>query len=349
MAPDGSITHILGISTDITDRKEAEEALHDAHQRTATILEGIADTFYSLDREWRFTTVNPAAEKAPFARPAAELLGKVIWDLYPALVGTEVHRHYLAAAGKHTMEHYEALSPINSRWYEVFMQGRESGVDVYMRDISDRKKVEEALRETTQHLDNLINYANAPIIVWDPQFRITRFNHAFEQLTGMAAENVIGQHLAILFPKEFREAAMDVIHRTMGGERLNVVELPILRKDGDVRVVLWNSATLYEQDGTTVSSTIAQGNDITERKLAEEELRRRHADLSAAYEEISATQEELHQNVEELSLREQELLRSEAKLKDALTEKEILLSEIHHRVKNNLAAFISLLSLDGYV
>ena len=53
---------------DITDRKEREAELRDAHFRTSAILEGVADTFYSLDSQWRFTTVNPAAEKAPFGQ-----------------------------------------------------------------------------------------------------------------------------------------------------------------------------------------------------------------------------------------------------------------------------------------
>ena len=122
--------------------------MRDAHLRTTTILESVADTFYSLDNQWRFTTINPAAEKAPFGRPASELLGRVIWDLYPDLVGTRIQQHYLDAAEKHTLEHYEALSPLDGQWYEVFMQGRVEGVDIYMRDITSRKVMEEELRES---------------------------------------------------------------------------------------------------------------------------------------------------------------------------------------------------------
>ena len=67
-------------------------------------------------------------------------------------------------------------------------------------DITKRKRAEEELRESNAYLESLIGYANAPIIVWDPQFRITRFNHAFETLTGLKADDVIGKPMELLFP-----------------------------------------------------------------------------------------------------------------------------------------------------
>jgi PAS domain S-box-containing protein len=141
------------------------------------------------------------------------------------------------------------------------------------KEITERKKVEEALRESQGYLENLFSYANAPIIVWGSDFVITRFNHAFEELTGISAEEAIGKHLEILFPEESCETSMAMINKTLSGERWEVVEIPIRRKSGEVRIVLWNSANVFGQDGNTIIATIAQGMDITERKKMEDSLK----------------------------------------------------------------------------
>ena len=125
---------------------------------------------------------------------------------------------------------------------------------LYARDITERKNAEVALQETRDYLNNLLNYANAPIIVWDSSFHITQFNHAFEYLTGRSAGDVIGESLDILFPEEQREHSMEHIRLTVAGERMEAEEIGIQHKDGSVRTVLWNSATLYDQDNQTLDS-----------------------------------------------------------------------------------------------
>jgi PAS domain S-box-containing protein len=141
----------------------------------------------------------------------------------------------------------------------------------YFRDITGRKEAEETLRETNEYLHKLIDFANAPIIVWDPEFRITRFNHAFEHLTGRTEQEVIGQPLDILFPKKTSATSCALIKKTPTGERWETVEIPILASDGTIRTVLWNSANILTSDAKLIS-TIAQGVDITERKQAEEQI-----------------------------------------------------------------------------
>lgn len=139
-------------------------------------------------------------------------------------------------------------------------------------DISERKKAEELLHTTNAYLENLINYANAPIIAWDPHFRITRFNHAFEFLTGYKEVEVLGKSLNILFPPSSAKESMALIHNTSTGERWETEEIEILHRDNSIKTVLWNSATLFAPDGETPVATIAQGHDITVRKQVEKEL-----------------------------------------------------------------------------
>ena len=82
----------------------------------------------------------------------------------------------------------------------------------------------------------------------------------------------MGKPLDILFPDETRAESLAYIQRTISGESWNAVEIPIRHESGEVRTVLWNSATIYDEDGRKVIATIAHGQDITERKVAEERV-----------------------------------------------------------------------------
>ena len=160
-------------------------------------------------------------------------------------------------------------------WTEVnsFLQKDNDGKPLYLitalNDITQQVLLTEKLRETNQYLENLYNYANAPIIVWDTSLKITRFNQAFENLSGYIANEVIGKGIDILFPENKIESSLNLINDTAKGSRWESVEIEILRKDGEIRIVLWNSANIYDKDLKQIISTIAQGNDITERKKAE--------------------------------------------------------------------------------
>ena len=150
-----------------------------------------------------------------------------------------------------------------------------------MSDASELEKEVELLRERVadlqgarDYLENLVNYANAPIVVWDPDLRITRFNRAFERLTGYAADEIIGQEVAVLLPEIARgESLRKIVQASVAGH-WESEEIPILCKNGDTRIVLWNSANVAPEDGAAPLATIAQGHDISERKEAERRTRR---------------------------------------------------------------------------
>ena len=144
-----------------------------------------------------------------------------------------------------------------------------------LRERKTRQQAEENLKETSAYLNNLLDYANAPIIVWNSKFDITRFNHAFERLTGRKSSDVIGQKLDILFPSDSKAESLNHIIRASSGERWESIEIPILDTSGNIHIVLWNSATVLGTDGAT--ATIAQGQEITDRVFAEEALRQSEA------------------------------------------------------------------------
>ncbi len=284
------------LQREIAERKKAQKRL----AYLASFPEINPSLVLELDFNGLVTYANPAAKR---------IIGIETEGLkHPALSGIE---NMLEGLKTGASDHVDRDIKIRDNYWEqlIFRVKKPPAVRIYMRDRTGRAKAEEALRETRDYLDNLFNHANAPIIVWNPDFKITRFNHAFERLTGRTSAEVIGKELDILFPDESREQSLGLMHNATSGERREqslglmhnatsgerweVVEIPILHKDGYFRTVLWNSATIYASDGKTSVATIAQGQDITKRKLAEDEVKALNEELKHHAAKLEASNSEL--------------------------------------------------------
>jgi PAS domain S-box-containing protein len=275
--PDGRLEHIIGTGIDITESRKAEASI----KYQALLLSQVHEGIVGADRETHIRYWNKGAEHI-YGFTEEEALGKTTKELLRPdyapgereKIMDELTRHGASEATVRTRHKNgtEVIAEVHSTRM-TDESGATSGYVVAYRDVTERETAEEELRRTRAHLENLIDYANAPIIVWDPDFKITRFNHAFERLTGLKSDDVIDRPLDILYPEASRDQSLAHNKRTLDGERWEVVEIPILKTDGSVRTVLWNSANVCDEDGITITATIAQGQDITERKRAEQELR----------------------------------------------------------------------------
>lgn len=117
----------------------AARAVAGAHDRMSDILESISDGFYALDREGRFTYVNAAAERL-WGKRRGELLGRVIWEVFPEAVGSESQRAHERVLAERKPMRFETVSPVLKTWLDVSIHPSSGGLSVYFHDISERRR-----------------------------------------------------------------------------------------------------------------------------------------------------------------------------------------------------------------
>jgi PAS domain S-box-containing protein len=135
------------------ETKHSEEELRASHERLRFVLSSITDAYFALSRGWEILDVNPVAERLIFQHPKEALLGQNIWEICPHGKDSDYYGHYQEAFAEGRPVHFESKACIGEGWFEIHAYPSTDRLDVYGRDITERKQVEERLRMTQFSLD----------------------------------------------------------------------------------------------------------------------------------------------------------------------------------------------------
>ena len=147
----GAADRLVGVAYDTTTAR-------DVRDRTARLLETMADAFFRLDRDWRFSYVNSQAERLLF-RGREELLGRSLWEEFPEAVDTDFETHYRGAVLSGRPATFEAhFAPLGA-WFEVRASPDSEGLSVFFHDVTERKRAEQAREAAAERLALLADAA----------------------------------------------------------------------------------------------------------------------------------------------------------------------------------------------
>lgn len=118
----------------------------------AALLESITDAFFALDCDWRFIYVNQRALDY-YGKGRDELLGRSIWEVFPASAGTMLQEQYENALRTQRSAAFETKSVLTGRWVDIRAYPTGQGLAVYFRDVSDRKRAEQELQAALTKLE----------------------------------------------------------------------------------------------------------------------------------------------------------------------------------------------------
>jgi PAS domain S-box-containing protein len=252
-------------------RREREAAAA-AHMRLQKILESIADAFYALDREWRFTYVNSQAERL-LRRDRFALLNRNIWEAFPEAVASTFYEQYHKAVEEGAPVRFiEYYAPLEG-WFEVSAYPSAEGLSVYFRDVTERRRMEESLRESEERYRSLLENANDIIYSHDLEGNYLSINRAGETVTGYTREEVLGgMNIRQVVAPDHLDRARRMLEQKLRDSSPTVYELDIIAKDGR-RLTLEVSTRISLRDGRPYAVE-GVARDVTERRKAEEERSR---------------------------------------------------------------------------
>ncbi|PWT98336.1 MAG: hypothetical protein C5B52_12355 [Bacteroidetes bacterium] len=278
---------ILKVRLDLKEKKKAEirllhfneELQKQVREKTAEltdIFERISDAFVALNKDFQFSYINKKASELIEKNPKL-LLGKSVFDEFSSDAIEPLEKAIRKSMGEQTYQNLEAFYHANQRWIEYHLYPAEEGISIFFRDISEKKQIENALRDSEQKYRSLIEQALDAIMITDFEGRFLDMNSSTCNMFGYTKEELLKISIVDLIEKESLSAnppRFDLIAAGVSVERAR----RFVQKNGQIFDAEYNASRLGE------NKTMIFIRNVSELRKVQREIQISEARFRGAFE-----------------------------------------------------------------
>jgi PAS domain S-box-containing protein len=284
------------------------------HKRFAEIVESSSDAISGITLEGIITDWNNGAERL-YGYTAGEVTGKSVSLLLPPGRTDESNLILNRIQRGEFVTGYET-EQVTKGGVQIFVSlsvspikndsGRVIGLSTIAHDITERKRMEEALRERERKYRELVESLPQTVFETDEKGTLTSANHILFESFGYTREDFLkGLNIIDMVAPEDRDRARHDMQRVLNGEKREGTDYTAIRKDGSTfPVIMYTDIIFRENKPAGIRGVVL---DITERKRAEVEMHRKNEELRVAFEALNSTEKELRDNYHDLMVSQKAL------------------------------------------
>lgn len=293
------VAGLVGVATDITDRKQAEEILRESESRHRLAIEHSSIILAQTDRDLRYRwIVNPHPDFDP--KHAIGMRDVELADNEGTRQLMQMKQQVIDTEKGLRMDIVFPLSD-GLRTYDVLAEplrdaaGAVVGVTTSALDITERKQTEKALKDVYQKLELILNTSPLPILGADATGRITSWNRAAENMFGWTEQEAIGK-ICPTVPEEFIQDYLEMIQRAMQHDPTFGLVRYRRKRSGTRLLCSISAMPQINTEGKAIGVTLIV-EDITERAKAEEKLKKAHEQLRNMTTRLAEVEENERRNI----------------------------------------------------